>query len=70
MGRKTDTDTQEFMHLGKSDRATWERGQRRGLPSASRNSLPRSEQGEKSQQIPDGLSTLPSVAPAELLCRV
>ena len=51
--RETDTDSQEFMHLGKSDHATWERGQRRAPASASRNGLPRSEQGEKSQQMPD-----------------
>lgn len=56
--RETDTDSPEFMPLGKSDRATWERGQRRAPRSASRNGLPRSERGEKSQQMPDGLSTL------------
>lgn len=41
------------MHLGKRDHAMWGRGQRRGLPFASRSCLPRSEQGEKSQQTPD-----------------
>ena len=66
--RETDTDSPEFMPLGKSDRATWERGQRRSPRSASRNGLPRSERGEKSQQMPDGLSTLSFVVPAELLC--